>query len=413
MKNYNKVIAIAFIAIVIIFLLVNIIMINIETNDGRLYRVEANRMAEQILEQGFDSIDVSEYSCIKNVYILNGDEKNFFEGSNSDYLIKEINGDYYRFDYSDDEDNYKREIIAIVNIVIGIVSVFTIAVMFYVRHMLLKPFDVLKEAPYELSKGNLTIPLKENKNRFFGRFIWGMDMLRENIEEQHKKELELQKDKKTLILSISHDIKTPLSAIKLYSKALSRNLYNDAEKQFEIAEKINLKADEIEDFVSQIIKASNEDFLQLEVTNDEFYLSELINSIKAYYGEKLSLLHMDFQVDEYLNCLLKGDVNRSVEVIQNIMENAVKYGDGHRIKITFSEEEDCCLITVLNSGCSLNENELPHIFDGFWRGSNTGNNSGSGLGLYICRQLMIKMDGDIFARICGDEMLVTIVIHKV
>lgn len=96
-------------------------------------------------------------------------------------------------------------------------------------------------------------------------------------------------------------------------------------------------------------------------------------------------------------------------MLQNIIENAVKYGDGKRIRIAFSREDDCQLIHIRNSGCTLSKNELPHIFDSFWRGSNTGSNSGSGLGLYICRTLMRKMNGDIFAEIQDEEMVVTTV----
>ena len=67
-------------------------------------------------------------------------------------------------------------------------------------------------------------------------------------------------------------------------------------------------------------------------------------------------------------------------------------------------------MTVKNSGCTLPQNELIHIFNSFWRGSNIGSNSGSGLGLYICRQLMMKMNGDIFAKIIDGCMCVTVVI---
>ncbi|MEE0874821.1 MAG: sensor histidine kinase, partial [Ruminococcus sp.] len=80
-----------------------------------------------------------------------------------------------------------------------------------------------------------------------------------------------------------------------------------------------------------------------------------------------------------------------------------------RIRIAFSREDDCQLIHIRNSGCTLSKNELPHIFDSFWRGSNTGSNNGSGLGLYICRTLMRKMNGDIFAEIQDEEMVVTTV----
>ena len=280
------------------------------------------------------------------------------------------------------------------------------------RVKILRPFERLTNVPYELSKGNLTPPVKESRSRFFGKFLWGIDLLRENIEQQKQRELELQKDKKTLLLSLSHDIKTPLSAIKLYSKALSKNLYPDAEKQREIAEKINDKADEIESYVSQIITASREDFLSLEVENGEFYLSELVRNIAAYYGEKLAIVKTEFFIGEYKNCLLYGDLDRSTEVLQNIIENAIKYGDGKQLEILFPEEDEGVLISVRNSGCTLDKAELPHIFESFWRGANSENIRGSGLGLYICRQLMHKMNGEIFAEIDGDFITVTAVFGR-
>lgn len=287
-----------------------------------------------------------------------------------------------------------------------------IAVMVFIRVKILTPFEKLTDVPYELSKGNLTTPVKETKNRFFGRFIWGVDLLRENMEEQKERELKLQRDKKMLLLSLSHDIKTPLSAIKLYSKALSKGLYSDKEKQLEIAENINSKADEIEGYVSQIITASREDFLSLDVNNGEFYLSELISKIKVYYTEKLSLIKTEFSVDEYNDCILKGDIDRSIEVIQNIVENAIKYGDGKKISIEFSTEDGSILVTVKNSGRSLSSADLPHIFESFWRGENAEKEKGSGLGLYICRQLMLKMNGEAFAEIKGDDICVTAVFTK-
>jgi len=99
-------------------------------------------------------------------------------------------------------------------------------------------------------------------------------------------------------------------------------------------------------------------------------------------------------------------------VLQNIIENAIKYGDGKRIEILFSEEDDCQLITVKNSGNTLPDTEIFHIFESFQRGTNADGKSGSGLGLYICRQLMRKMNGDIFAKTKNGFMNVTCVFQK-
>ena len=144
----------------------------------------------------------------------------------------------------------------------------------------------------------------------------------------------------------------------------------------------------------------------------EYYLSEVMKVTESYYKDKLSVIHTEFQVDEISECLLKGDKNRMIEVLQNVMENAIKYGDGKSIRISFGEEEDCKLVHIENSGCNLKEEELPNLFDSFYRGSNSTGRKGSGLGLYICKTLMRKMDGEIFAGMKEELFCVTIVVRK-
>lgn len=405
MKAFNRIFCVVVVLIIAVFAAANLAMR--ADDSGRPYLVEVSRLVSEIERGGVPDTSSCVYVTAVTEY---GDDGKFYN-SRSDYVIREINGELYRFDYSMDSDSGKSDMAA-ANIFLGIMAFLIIGVMLYIKIRVLRPFEQLADVPYELSKGNLTAPVKETKNRFFGRFIWGVDMLRENIEQQKERELNLQRDKKMLLLSLSHDIKTPLSAIKLYSKALSKGLYSDKEKQLEIAESINAKADEIEKYVSEIITASREDFLSLEVASGEFYLSELMTKIKLYYSEKLSLVKTEFTVGEYGDCIISGDPDRSVEVLQNIVENAIKYGDGRSISIDFSEEEGCVLVTVSNSGCTLEDSDLPHIFDSFWRGSNSEGEKGSGLGLYICRQLMQKMNGGIFAEIRNGNMCVTVVFGK-
>lgn len=406
MKAYSRIIVTLTAVIAVVFLLSNLALISDKGTSGRPYKVEISRISRDI-EEG-RAIDISSCEYVTGVTEFGED----FYNTESDYVIEEINGKLYRIDYTTHSGADKTRQLLTMNIALAVLTAVIFGVLIYIKVKILTPFERLSDVPYELSKGNLTAPVKETKNRFFGRFIWGVDLLRENMEEQKERELNLQRDRKMLLLSLSHDIKTPLSAIKLYSKALSKGLYTDSKKQLEIAENINSKADEIEGYVSQIITASREDFLSFDVKEGEFYLSELITEIKQYYTEKLSLIKTEFTVAEYTDCLLTGDKSRSVEVLQNIIENAIKYGNGKEIAIIFSEEEGCQLITVKNSGASISETELTHIFESFWRGENSENVKGSGLGLYICRQLMNKMNGDIFAEISDGYMFVTAVFTK-
>lgn len=381
--------------------------LNIPEN-GRPHRVEINRLALQIELNGFKNVDLSECEFVYNISEFGAD----FYDTAGDYLIREINGELYRFDYRKKNSPVNAQAAITVNVILAVMTAVVFGILLFVRGKIIRPFERLTNVPYELSKGNLTPPVKENKSRFFGKFLWGLDLLRENIEQQKQRELELQKEKKTLLLSLSHDIKTPLSAIKLYSKALSKDLYPDKEKQREIAESINEKADEIERYVTQIITASREDFLSLDLENGEFYLSELVQNIADYYIEKLKLVKTELVIGKYKNYLLFGDLNRAEEVLQNVIENALKYGNGKRVDLLFPDNDEGVLITVRNSGCTLNNYELPHIFESFWRGANSENIRGSGLGLYICRKLMHKMNGEIFAEINGEFISVTAVFSR-
>ncbi len=406
MKVFNRIFLTVVVAITLLFTVVNMLLAAGKTDGGRRYRVEISRLVREMEANG--SADISECEYVTSVERCG---ENFYS-TDSDYVICEINGELYRFDYHTNSYSDKTYLTGIVNAALGVLAILFITVMLYIKFAILTPFERLSDIPYELSKGNLTAPIKETKNRFFGKFLWGIDMLRENIEQQKQRELEMQKEKKTLLLSLSHDIKTPLSAIKLYAAALSKNLYPDTEKQHKIAEEINEKADEIEGYVSQIITASREDFLSLEVNMGEFYLSELIEKITGHYREKLALIKTDFMIGEYKNCLLSGDLSRSVEVLQNVMENALKYGDGRRVELSFPEDDECVQIAITNGGCTLGKDDLPHIFESFWRGANAKNIRGSGLGLYICRQLMRRMNGEIFAKIDDDIITVTAVFAR-
>lgn len=373
-------------------------------NPERLYRVEAARVALQLEEKGISGIDLSAYKTIVGVSEFEPEKT-----CGHDYIVAKAGGRLYRIEY---EAETGRDMFWYFNGAFLGMMLLTGAVLFYIQKRVLKPFWDMSTLPYELAKGNLSMPLKEERNKLFGRFLWGMDMLREKLEENRERELELQKDRKLLLLSLSHDIKTPLSSIDLYARALSQELYDTKEKRQEALSGIDRNVKEIKKYVDEIAVASREDFLNLEVVPGEFYLSEALKKTETYYKDKLSVVHTEFLLKEYGECLLKGDKDRFMEVLQNVMENAMKYGDGRRITIGSEDEEDCKLIFIENTGCSVKEEELPNLFDSFYRGSNSHGVKGNGLGLYICKCLMHKMDGEIFAGIHGKNFRITIVARK-
>lgn len=415
MKGYYKLIASYFCIVITIWIIANTILINEASSKvHRDYRVQCHRLEQEIEEKGDKQINLSQYPALTKVSRLTEEDdiEKFFEGGNQDYVIRQINGQMYRFDYEGEVVADYKQIVRYINIGMLVILICSGLVVVYVHQKLIKPLQTINELPYELSKGYLRQGLKEDKNKYFGKLIWGLDLLREKLETQKEKELQLQKQKKMMVLSISHDIKTPLSAIKLYATALTRGIYKTEAKKVEVATHIHDQAEVIERFILELIETSSEDFLHLEVKSGEFYIDTLVAHLTAYYKERLELYKIPLKVQRDKNCIVKGDFNRAVEVLQNIMENAIKYGDGKGIELRVKAEEECVLLRVTNRGCTLGEGEIPHLFDSFFRGSNVGSNKGSGLGLYICRELMNKMDGHILASCKGDEIEVVVVFRK-
>lgn len=294
--------------------------------------------------------------------------------------------------------------------IVAAAFVVALGVLVYVRKQIIAPMDRLSKVPEDLAKGNLSVDVKAEKSAYLGKFIWGMDRLREKVENDRNRNRELEKEEKMLLLSLSHDIKTPLSAIKLSAKALSSGLYEDDEdRQREVAEGIGSKANEIERYIRDITGAARDDVTIPEVKVTEYYLSELLNRVKTYYDGRYEIMRTQVAISDYKDVLISADIDRAEEVLQNLIENAFKYGTGNRIEVSTAREENCTLVNVKSFGNPVPARELPHIFDSFWRGTNAEGREGSGLGLYICRRLMLKMGGDIYAGITGESMTVTAV----
>lgn len=407
MKSINRIIAICILVLTLIFVGFNLWILKLQKQgDGRPYLVEISRLAET-LETA--EPDLTQCRYVKKIILCENDSQ-LSEESKYNYCIRQVGDKLYRFEYQE-EGNYFQPVIVGINVVIALMGIGLIAVLLYLKKRIIMPFHKLEAVPYELSKGNLTPEIQEEQSKYFGKFTWGLNMLRENLQDRRQKELNMHRDKKLLLLSLTHDIKTPLSVIKLNAQAVSKGLFKDEDRIKEAASTISLKVDEIEEYVSQITQASRDDFLDLSVTEQDFYLSEVIKEISESYENKLSVKKIRFVLDDYSDCILYGDKDRLVEVIQNLMENAIKYGDGEYIHIGFEREEGCCLISIENSGATLDKSELTKIFDSFFRGSNAGNEPGSGLGLYICRQLMSRMNGDIFVKESNSTFVSTVVVR--
>lgn len=422
MKNYNRL----FYSAILLYLLLAVsagwLIFQTEEDNQKLYNVEINRIYQSLSEGNIpDRLALRSYDYIKEVSFVDAklmDDRQtlqpFFESKNNlesqimPLYEKEVLTGFLRFDYERKDWNRSR-IMWITQVFLGAMGLYLFIILLYLKWKLIKPFANMSRLPYELAKGHLKGAVKEEKSRYFGEFLWGIGQLKDTLDISKKRQLELEKEKKLLLLSLSHDIKTPLNTIKLYAKALEQNLFQNEEQTFHAIHQIMNKSDEIELYVEEIMKNSREDLLDIHVSAGEFYLHDLLKKLRDTYEEMFANRLLEFTIDKVPNRLLKGDLERAVEVLENIFENALKYGDGRRIALTFYEEDYCQVIRIFNTGVLVTDNEFNHIFDSFFRASNSCGIQGNGLGLYICQEIMRKMGGEVFAQRETDGMAFLVV----
>lgn len=408
---------------VMIAVVFGIALMSVDEEWSYTYRVESNRFMQKLsMTNQLEAMNIQEYENLKTVDFIEADEKNkkhienFYQDENNTvtqiqpwYENDQLKG-YVKLSFEVLKDN-TWDIFILFQTGLLLLEGMILAYLQYMKIHIVKPFQKLRELPIQLAKGHYKGNVKEDKNRYLGKFLWGMSQLKDTLDKSNKRQLQLLEEKKKMLLSLSHDIKTPLNLIKLYAKALGEDIYIEEVDKKNAVNQIGIKVIDIENYVDQIIKSSHEDILDIQVYNADFYLSELIAKVKQDYDEQCSLRQIQLYIHKFDDRLLKGDIERSQEILENLFENAFKYGDGKKIEISFYEEDYCQLIRFHNTGSIVEEHEFTHIFESFFRGSNSHGKPGNGLGLYICRELMRKMNGDIFAEITENGMAITLVFH--
>ena len=237
-------------------------------------------------------------------------------------------------------------------------------------------------------------------------------MLNDRLDADRKQIDRLMYDRKKFVSILAHGIKTPVANIKLYSEAIEAGLYRGGEpdpKDKEVAAKIGKNADDIAKLVSEILDDPGSLKSSYEPSIGTFYLADIKERITDDFANRLKMSSIPFTVEVSGNPLVNSDFEAIIRCVSQLMENAIKYGDGTGITMKLYRQDDLTFISVKNNGATLSEDEIPFVFNCYWRGSNSKDREGSGIGLYEARSIIKALGGDIMMRI--DDNTTEVVIY--
>ncbi len=290
--------------------------------------------------------------------------------------------------------NFEEQKEALMRIVLVAISAIwflgmVLFVYFYMGYV--RPFHKLKNFAGEVARGNLDMPLFMTKSNYFGVFTESFDIMREELRRAKENEYKANVSKKELVAELSHDIKTPIATIKAACEVIEvKSAKSEGIGGLELHDKVQLiekKADVVEQLINNMFHATLEELEVLKVEPQEELstcIDEMFKELQVYGN-----IHIENQIPQ---CLLWMDKLRMVQVIDNIVNNAMKYAKTD-VHISYSQRDNGILIRIKDDGPGVPEEDLAKVSEKFYRGSNVAGENGSGLGLYLTKMFMEKMEG--------------------
>ena len=276
--------------------------------------------------------------------------------------------------------------------ILCVVSVlFFILAFGYIYIAILKPFDKMKDFAVQIAAGDFSVPLQYQRSNYFGEFTWAFDSMRNELIKLRANEKEAIENNKTVIATLSHDIKTPISSIRAYIEALSANMDSSYEKRERYLTVITRKCDEVARLSDDLFLHSISDLDKLKINPEIIEIGSFMEHVIKEVAAEQNDVH--FQKND-VTAVVNADKNRLIQIAENLINNARKYAKTD-IDV-FLVREDCQVtLHFRHYGCGIPDDNMPFIFDKFYRGNNCGSEQGSGLGLYIVKYVTEKMEGTV------------------
>ena len=286
----------------------------------------------------------------------------------------------------DIENNNTKILIICCAAVLCIVLVFL-----YVYFKILRPFDKMKDFASEVAKGNFDVPLKYERSNYFGAFTWAFDSMRKEITSARMAEHEAIENNKTVIATLSHDIKTPIASIRAYAEGLEANLDVSPERRSRYLQVMMKKCDEVTELTNDLFLHSLSDMGRIEIKPEEIDLVPFMEqTVAELTADKSDVIFIkpDFSP------VISADKKRMTQLVENLINNSRKYAKTD-IRISIKEKDNFVQVSFSDMGSGIPDEDMPFITDKFYRGKNCGNENGSGLGLYIVKYIAEKSGGSV------------------
>lgn len=271
--------------------------------------------------------------------------------------------------------------IVIISMIIAFIGAFIL--LWIVSKKISKPLKQLSMGAREISNGkfNYHIDLKEEGE--LGQVISTFNQMTKKLDK-------IEKNRKSFIAALAHELKSPLTIIKGYTQAIvDKTIRTDDQDKY-----LNIILDEshrLNNLITNLLDVQKMETGKYPIQKSRFNIKELIGSILISYEERIKSMDMELHLDLQENIFVMADKDAIKQVIINLLENSFKFKKiNPKIYISTKGNKNKCIVTIQDNGVGIEKENIPNIWDEFYKEDKSRNrkNKGSGLGLYIVKKII-------------------------
>ncbi|MBU3135416.1 HAMP domain-containing histidine kinase [Clostridium gasigenes] len=284
-----------------------------------------------------------------------------------------------------------------------------LAIMFIIHKIyriinvdILVPINEMHNSAIEILKGNYFKKIKYDYQGEIGEFSHDFERMRDSLKVSREREETLKKAEKELLACISHDLKTPISNISGYCEGILDGVVKEENQIKRYAGIILKKSKVLTKLLDDMLEFSKAEVNQMSIKKQEVYSMEFFKGLLDEISMDVISSGREFIINgEIPNLLINLDGDRIGQVLNNIISNSIKYtSDKGIITISFKKLKDGLEVSLNDDGLGIASEELPFVFNKFYRGEKHRNQNipGSGLGLSIAKYIIEMHKGNIEVR---------------
>lgn len=285
-----------------------------------------------------------------------------------------------------------------------VILIFTsVSIGLWIYRSVAAPLVKLRKATQNIKEGNLDFVLEVDGTDEFAELCRDFEEMRRRLKESAEEKVLLDKENKELISNISHDLKTPITAVKGYVEGIMDGVADTPEKMDRYVRTIYNKTNEMNHLINELTFYSKIDTNRIPYTFSKLNVDDYFSDCAEEVGLELETRGIQLYYANYVekDVLVIADGEQIRRVIHNIISNAIKYMDKPKgvIQIRVKDVGDFIQVEIEDNGKGIASKDLTYIFDRFYRTDVSRNSSkgGSGIGLSIVRKILEDHGGKVWA----------------